>query len=150
MYGDPDRIRDLARAFEGQATTLRDDAGALVARATATEWTGAGAETMRARARNRAGDLRRTATLHDEAATALRRHADEVAERQALIARAEAVVRSLLADGALAMGDPAGDLQAGLPVPGSLGWLALRLPELPGLPDLPDLPLPPPWIGWAA
>jgi hypothetical protein len=78
MYGDPDRIRALARALRDRAEEIRGQADRLAARSETVAWTGQAADAMRARALAGAGGLRRTAALHDDAAHALERHARAV------------------------------------------------------------------------
>jgi len=98
MYGDTRVIRGLARRMRDQADDLRSEADRLVGQADAVWWTGWAADGMRSRARARGSALRHTATLHDDAAQALERHADEVDRLKELIAwvehRAERLVAS--------------------------------------------------------
>lgn len=150
MYGDPSALLGLARRMRDVAGDVRAEADRLVGRAEATTWTGVAADAVRRRARERAGDLRRTAALHDAAAEALERHAREVERLRELIAAAERRLAGLLdavrerADDWL---DPLGgrldDWTGGLadrleritpPPPGHRDWLDLELPGLlPGL-----------------
>ena len=130
MYGDTDAIRGLARGLRRLGDDIRWEADRLLARAEAVPWQGVAADAMRALARHRAGELRRTAGLHDDAAQALDDHADAVDRF---------------------VPPPSGHLDwlsvdlPGLDVPG------LDLPDLPHLSDLPDLPdLDIPLIGRAA
>jgi hypothetical protein len=89
MYGDTRVIRGLARRMRDQADDLRGEADRLVGQAEGVWWTGWAADGMRSRARARGSALRHTATLHDDAAQALERHADEVDRLQELIAWVE-------------------------------------------------------------
>ena len=121
MPGDPDAIRALAHHLRSQAEHVRREADRLVARLDSTPWTGRAADAARTRGRERAGALRRTAALHDDAADALDRHAREVERRQELIARVERVVAGLLAEAADRLVD--GAVAPPLPFPGSREWL---------------------------
>lgn len=85
MIGDPSAIRALARPLRRRADEVRDLADRLVGAAQATRWEGIAAEAMRGAVRGSAGGLRRTADVHDDAADALERYADDVAAAQAVI-----------------------------------------------------------------
>jgi hypothetical protein len=85
MYGDPDAIRRLATTMTEQGTTLRDEAGRLLARAETVPWEGLAAEAMRQRVREQVTGLHWAAVLADEAADALTRHAQAVEERGDLV-----------------------------------------------------------------
>lgn len=106
MYGDPDRIRALARALRHRAEQIRAQADRLAARGDTVAWTGQAADAMRARARAGAGGLRRTAALHDDAAHALERHARAVAGTLEEIERAEHLVTGALHRLGLHLGRP--------------------------------------------
>mgnify|MGYP000035285379 CR=1 FL=1 len=121
MPGDPGAIRALAHRLRTQADDVRREADRLVARLDSTPWTGRAAGAARTRGRERAGALRRTAALHDDAADALDRHAREVERRQELIARVERVVTGLVAEAANRLVD--GAVGPPLPLPGSRDWL---------------------------
>jgi hypothetical protein len=96
MYGDTSVIRGLARSLRDQAADIRAEADRLLGQAEHTHWTGLAADAMRLRARDRAGALRRTAGLYDDAAQALDRHADEVDRLKDLIAAIERRVHQLV------------------------------------------------------
>ena len=147
MYGDTSVIRGLARAMRDQAADIRQEADRLVARAESVHWSGLAADAMRRRARDRAAALRRTATLHEDAAEALDRHAAEVDRLQDLIAAIERRVHSLVAGArdrlaGLAQGvldgvrhvlpDPADEVLDRFVPPqrGSKEWLDVDLPGL--------------------
>lgn len=147
MYGDTSVIRHLAGRLQAQADGLRSEADALVSRTLTVPWQGSAAEAMRRVARDRAGALRRTAAAHDDAATALLRHATEVEQRQALIAALEhraarlcssardrlaALGRRALDGVAEAVPDPVDELLARFDPPpsGHLAWLRVDLPGL--------------------
>ena len=117
MPGDPGAIRALAHRLRTQAEDVRREADRL----DSTPWTGRAAGAARTRGRERAGALRRTAALHDDAADALDRHAREVERRQELIARVERVVTGLVAEAADRLVD--GAVGPPLPLPGSRDWL---------------------------
>lgn len=128
MYADPDAIRTLARRLRDQADDVRREADRLVGLLDATPWTGRAARAARARAVDRAGDLRACATRHDRAAEALERHAREVQRLQELIARIERVVAGLVADAVAEATGGAEHLWGRVrsfvaPPPGSPDWL---------------------------
>ncbi len=120
MYGDPTAIRRLAAALREQAGEIRGEADRLVARTDAAGWLGRGGDALRDRARDRALDLRRAATLHDDAAEALERHAHEVDRLQRLIEEIEGRARRLVGV-ALDAFDP--------PPRGSVRWLEVEVPR---------------------
>lgn len=120
MYGDPDRIRALARALRDRAEEIRGQADELAGRAAAVAWTGHAADAMRVRARAGAGGLRRTAGLHDEAAHALERHARAAAGVLEEIDRVEHLVTGALHR----LGR-----HLDTPVHGSVEWLHLHVPH---------------------
>jgi len=99
MYGDTRAIRRLAHDLRDQGDDIRTQADRLVAEAEATPWRGQAAVAMRASAAAHAGELRRTARWHDEAAAAVLDHAAQVDRTKALIASIEAAVHGLV-DGA--------------------------------------------------
>jgi hypothetical protein len=151
MYGDTEAIRSLARDLRRLGDDIRGESDRLLAAAQAVPWEGVAADAMRCLARHRAGALRRTAALHDEAAAALDDHADAVDRVKRLIAAIEDRVMSMIAAakdriaglvGGLV--DPLDDLlDRFVPPPsGHKDWLRVDLPglDLPSLPDL-DLPL---------
>ena len=156
MYGDTEAIRLLARGLRRLGDDIRWEADSLLAAAEAVPWQGVAADVMRCLAKHRVGQLRRTATLHDAAASALDDHADAVDQIKALIAAIENQVMSMIAGakdriaglvGGLV--DPLDDLlDRFVPPPsGHKDWLGVDLPgvDLPGLPDI-DLP----FVGRAA
>jgi hypothetical protein len=147
MYGDTTVIRGLARELRDQAADIRAEADRLVAQAESVHWKGLAADALRHRTHERAGALRRSAGLHEDAADALDRHAHEVDRLKDLIASIERQVHSLI-DGAR---DRLSDLGHGIldgvkhvlpdaadelldrfvpPPPGSNGWLDVELPGL--------------------
>lgn len=96
MIGDPSAIRALARPLRRRADEIRDLADRLVATAAATSWDGLAADAMRAAVRRSAVGLRGTATLHDDAADALERHADHVGAAQTAIRAAVTALKDAL------------------------------------------------------
>jgi hypothetical protein len=146
MYGDPTAIRRLAGGLRERATDIRAEADRLVARTDAAGWLGRAGDALRRRVRDRAGHLRRSAVLHDDAADRLDKHAREVERRQRLIEEVERRVRRL-DDAALdrpddwpddwlddELDDSLGDWSAWLdrfepPPPGSPAWLDVDLPR---------------------
>lgn len=131
MYGDPTAIRRLAAGLREQADEIRGEADRLVARTDAAGWLGRGGDGLRDRARERALDLRRAATLHEDAAEALDRHAHEVDRLQRLIEEIEDRARGLVD----AARDRLDDWVSGWldafdpPPPGSVRWLEVEVPR---------------------
>ncbi len=146
MYGDTEVIRELARTMRAHGASITTEAEELLARAESTPWSGLAAEAMRVRAGTQVLALRRTATLYDDAATALERHADDVDRLKALIAAIERRVvalidaaKSQLAGLVAAVApDPVDELLARFvpPPSGHRDWLTVDLPHL----DLGRLP----------
>jgi ABC-type phosphate transport system auxiliary subunit len=99
MYGDTEVIRALARRLDQQADEIREHAQQLLRAAHRVLWEGRAAHAMQERMRDRAAALDHTATEHEVAAGLLRRHAQLVEERKALIAEIAAKVASAV-DGA--------------------------------------------------
>jgi hypothetical protein len=147
MYGDPSVIRGLARTMREQAADIRHEADRLVHHAESVHWTGLAADALRRRSRDRAADLRRTASLHEDAADALDHHAAEVDRLKELIASVERRVQALVAgardrlaeichgilDGIRhVVPDPVDELLDRFvpPPPGSRDWLDVELPGL--------------------
>src|SRR5262249_19577830 len=133
-------IRGLARTMRDQGGALRSEAAALLHRAEAVPWHGLAGDAMRTRVEGQVASLRRTATLSEQAAVALERHAEEVDRLKALIAEVERTVRALVAAardrlaGLLAdvLPDPVDELLARFvpPPPGHRDWLLVDLPGL--------------------
>ncbi|WP_370289916.1 WXG100 family type VII secretion target [Nocardioides sp.] len=96
MYGDTTVIRRLAGRMDERAGELRRTATRLGAAAEGAHWWSVSAEAMRARVEERAAVLERLAADYEEAAGALRHHADEVDEVKALIAHIERAVGNLV------------------------------------------------------
>ena len=96
MYGDTGVIRRLATQMAEQGTEIRSDADALVKSSQLVVWEGRAAQAMRERMAERAVALRATADKHDDAAQALRHHADEVDRLKDLIREIANRVRGLI------------------------------------------------------
>ena len=132
MYGSPTAIRRLAAGLREQAGEIRGEADRLVARTDAAGWLGRGGDALRERARGRALDLRRAATLHDDAAEALERHAHEVDRLQRLIEEIEGRARRLRDAARDRLDDWVSGwlLDAFDPPPrGSVRWLEVEVPR---------------------
>ena len=91
-YGDPDALDGLARRLERDASAVRAQARALVVAAEATAWEGAAAQAFRRSVDGDAARVARAADRLDEAASELRRHADEV---RAQLARLRALEQAV-------------------------------------------------------
>lgn len=96
MYGDTGVIRRLATQMSDQGTEIRSDADQLVQASQLVVWEGRAAKAMRERMAERAVALRRNADEHDDAARALRHHADEVDRLKDLISEIAKRVRGLI------------------------------------------------------
>lgn len=126
MYGSPDALEELAKRLEMQADRVREQAADHVRRGRAAEWVSVAATSYRAcitQDRSRADGV---ATQLDEAAAALRAHAQEVRDTVALIAKIEREVSAWATRTTSAAVDFVGDLVdkiPALPPPGDLRWL---------------------------
>lgn len=96
MYGDTGVIRRLATQMAEQGSEIRSDADQLVKSSQLVVWEGRAARAMRERMVERAVALRTTADEHDDAAQALRHHADEVDRLKDLIHEIANRVRGLI------------------------------------------------------
>lgn len=105
MYGDTAVIRRLATQMIDQGTEIRSDADQLVKAAQLVVWEGRAAQAMRERMSERAVALRKTADEHDDAAQALRHHADEVDRLKDLIREIANRVRGLIEGAASRLAD---------------------------------------------
>ncbi|HEY0951623.1 hypothetical protein [Nocardioides sp.] len=128
MYGDTTTIRALAAGMRERADEIRAEATRLLARAEQVPWQGLAADAMRHHAQGRAAALVHTATLHDDAAEALDRHAREVDRLKDLIAAIERKARRLLDS----VADRAGGIVDGI-IGGVVGGVGAALPD--GLED---------------
>jgi hypothetical protein len=147
MYGDTRIIRSLADELREQAADIALEADRLIGLADDCPWTGWAADAMRRRSRDRAATLRRTAHGHEEAADALRRHAEEVDRAKELIDAIEKKVLGLVTAARDRLAGLGRDLLAGVrdvlpdrsdellarfvpPPPGHRDWLDVDLPGL--------------------
>jgi hypothetical protein len=147
MYGDTRIIRSLAAELREQAADITLEADRLIGLADDCPWTGWAADAMRRRTRDRAATLRRTAHRHEQAAEALRRHAEEVERVKELIDAIEKKVLGLVTAARDRLADLGRDLLAGVrdvlpdrsdellarfvpPPPGHRDWLDVDLPGL--------------------
>ncbi|MCW2845801.1 MAG: hypothetical protein JWN22_3717 [Nocardioides sp.] len=145
MYGDTTVIRGLARDLREQAADIRSEADRLVGQCENVHWKGLAADAMRRRTRDRASALRRSATLHEDAADALDHHAHEVDRLKDLIASIERKVHSLIDGARDRLADIGHGIMDGLrhvlpdagdelldrfvpPPPGSKDWLDVDVP----------------------
>ena len=139
MYGDTAAIRAQARRMRERAGDIRAEADALVGGAEAVQWTGIAAEGMRRLAREHAAGLRSCAVAHDDAASALERHAREVDHLKDLIASIEHRVRRLVESAASGLAGVVGHVLPDAvdhwvhdfdpPPRGSREWLDVHLPR---------------------
>lgn len=113
MYGDTAVIRRQADRMGERAGDLRAKARSLSAAAEATAWVSVGGDRMKQRVAERRVDLEATATAYEEAATALRHHADEVDEVKHLISVIEQRVKGLISGAIDRIRDVAGALADG-------------------------------------
>jgi hypothetical protein len=131
MYGDTAAIRRLAGGLRDLADEIRAEADRLVVRTDDAGWLGQAGDALRERARQRALALRRTATLHDDAADALDRHVREVERLQRLIEEIERRVGRLVERARDKLEDWAEPWldRFDLPPRGSLLWIEVEVPE---------------------
>lgn len=113
MYGDTSVIRRQADRMDERAVDLRARARGLVAAAEASGWVSVSGDRMKQRAAERGADLEATAAAYEEAARALRHHADEVDDVKQLISAIEDRVRSLVSGAVDRLKDLAGDVVDG-------------------------------------
>ncbi|WP_166532668.1 WXG100 family type VII secretion target [Blastococcus xanthinilyticus] len=127
MYGDPAALDALADELRGRAAQVRAAADEHRRSGARARWVSDAAAVYRDRMARDCADVDAVAGRVEEAAELLRRHADEVRERQAAIARAEREVRGWLADQAARGGDLAADVAdvvGALPEVGADAWRA--------------------------
>lgn len=98
MYGDTEAIRGWARRVEAQGEELRGLTDELLRTAGSVLWDGRAAVAMRERMGTRGQRLRDCADRHDDAARALRQHADRVDEVKETIARIAARMTAMVAE----------------------------------------------------
>ena len=78
MLADPDAVRALAAMLRARATEVRHEGDYLIASSVALDWRGRAGDAMRIAVADAVGEMRASATLHEQAADALHRHADAV------------------------------------------------------------------------
>ena len=128
MYGDPAALDALAAELSQRARSVRAAADEHRREGARARWVSEAASAYR---RQLAADCAVVETAADamgEAAEVLRRHADEVRERLAAIARAEREVRAWLADQPSRVGelaDDVGSLVGRLPEAGADAWRSI-------------------------
>lgn len=113
MYGDTAVIRRQADRMDERAGDLRAKARSLSAAAEATVWVSVGGHRMKERVAERRADIEATAVAYEEAATALRHHADEVDEVKHLISTIENKVKGLISGAVDRIKDVAGAVADG-------------------------------------
>lgn len=96
MYGEPDRIRQLATRLRERAADLDRQAEGLVGAAQGTHWVSDAGERMIRHAGDLGAEIRATARAYGVAADRVDDHAREVEERLALIAAIEKKVTGLI------------------------------------------------------
>lgn len=114
MYGDTAVIRRQADRMDQRATDLRATARSLSAAAEATVWLSVAGERMSRRVAERRSELDSTAVAYEEAAAALRHHAQEVDDVKRLISLIESKVRGLIAAAVDRIRDFAGSVVDGV------------------------------------
>ena len=119
MYGDPAALDALAAELSQRARSVRAAAAEHRLDGARARWVSEAASAYRRQLATDCAAVEAAADAMDDAADLLRRHADEVRERLAAIARAEWEVRSWLADPGARVGEVAEDV----------GQLVGRLPE---------------------
>lgn len=125
MYGDPAALDALAAELSQRARTVRTAADEHRREGARARWVSEAASAFRRQLGADCAAVEAAADAMDDAADMLRRHADEVRERLAAIARAEREVRAWLADRSSLLGelaDDVGDLVGRLPEAGADAW----------------------------
>lgn len=130
-YGDPDVLDAHARQLAADADGVRARARALEASVARMRWRGEAAEAFRRTVAGDADHLHRAAGELDEAAGAMRAHAEEVRERLAQIRRLERAVADWFDDQLRSLQDAGRGVvpwpgwawrPRTLPDPGDLAW----------------------------
>ena len=119
VYGDPAALDALAAELSQRARSVRAAADEHRRDGARARWVSDAASAYRRQLATDCAAVEAAADAMDAAADLLRRHAEEVRDRLAAIARAEREVRAWLADQASRVGDLADDV----------GSLLGRLPE---------------------
>ena len=131
MYGDTAVIRRQADRMDERAGDLRAKARSLSAVAEATVWVSVGGNRMKERVAERRVDIEATATAYEQAADALRHHADEVDEIKHRISMIEDTIRGLISGAIDRVRDLAGAVVDGV-IGGVVGGV---VGAVEGLPD---------------
>lgn len=124
-YGDPDALDAVAAELGRRARSVREATDRHRRAGVRARWVSEAASAYRGQMAADCVAVDAAADAMDDAAAALRRHADEVRERQAAIAHAEREVRAWLAGQADRVGELAGDVGdvvAELPDAGADAW----------------------------
>ena len=114
MYGDTAVIRRQADRMDQRATDLRATARSLSAAAETTVWHSVAGDRMKQRVGERRSELDSTAVAYEEAAAALRHHAEEVDDLKRLISLIESKVRGLISGAVDRIRDFAGSIVDGV------------------------------------
>jgi hypothetical protein len=125
VYGDPAALDALAAELSQRARSVRAAADEHRRDGARARWVSDAASAYRRQLAADCSAVEAAADAMDAAADLLRRHADEVRDRLAAIARAEREVRAWLADQASRVGDLAddvGSLLGRLPEAGADAW----------------------------
>jgi hypothetical protein len=125
LYGDPAALDALASELSQRARSVRAAADEHRRAGARARWVSEAASAYRRQLATDCAAVDAAADAMDDAAGVLRRHADEVRERLAAIARAEREVRDWLAGQAFRVGDVAedvGNVLAELPEAGADAW----------------------------
>ncbi|TKJ25725.1 putative T7SS-secreted protein [Blastococcus sp. CCUG 61487] len=128
LYGDPDALDALAAELGQRAKRVRAAGEDHRMRGDSARWVSDAASAYRRQLATDCASVDAAADGMEEAAELLRRHADEVRERIAAIARAEQAVRGWLAEQVQRGGElleDAGDLLGVLPDVGADAWRGL-------------------------
>lgn len=124
-YGDPAALDGLAWELSQRARSVRVAAEEHRRNGARARWVSDAASVYRRQLALECAAVDAAADAMDEAADVLRRHADEVRDRLAAIARAEREVRAWLADrmsGVGQLADDVGSLVGALPEAGADAW----------------------------
>jgi hypothetical protein len=125
VYGDPAALDALASELSQRARSVRVAADEHRRDGARARWVSEAASVYRRQLATDCAAVDAAADAMDEAAALLRRHADEIRDRLAAIARAEREVRAWLADQASRVGefaDDVGALLGALPEAGADAW----------------------------
>lgn len=125
LYGDPDALDALASELDQRARSVRAAGEEHRGRGARARWLSDAAAAYRRQLAVDCAAVDAAAGRMEEAADLLRRHADEVRDQLAAIARAEDAVRGWLSEQVRRGGDvldDVGDLLGALPEAGAEAW----------------------------